>query len=276
VIFITYSYALPADVSPVALKGSYLGQKAPDKIPAIFAPGIISTNEGEGCCLFSKDGNMLLFTARRGDKVSVRMMEQKNGKWTQPKLAPFATGSNYYDGDMTFSPDGKTLYLASTRPKKGLTGPAIKSNIWTVNLNKTGWSEPRILPSPVNTPHHESYACISHSNMLYFFCRNRGGIGKSDLFICRKTANGFSKIENMGTHFNTPHHEWDPYIAPDESYMIYCSEKEDSLGQDDLYIAFRKKDGTWAAPVNMGKAFNSPHSENRPWVTLDGKYFFFT
>jgi len=32
----------------------------------------------------------------------------------------------------------------------------------------------------------------------------------------------------------------------------------------------------WTEPVNMGEEINSPESENRPSVTPDGKYFFFT
>ncbi|MCP4156280.1 MAG: hypothetical protein GY757_51680 [bacterium] len=275
VFLTTYSLSAAGDAGSL-LKGPYLGQKPPGLIPEIFAPGIISTNEGEGCCLFDKEGTMLLLNCRRDGKRGVFIMEQKNGTWSQPKLAPFVSGSNYYDGDMTLSPDGKTLYMASSRPLKGKSGPKVKSNIWRVNLKNGQWQEPQPLPAPVNTPVHESYACIASNNVLYLFCRDRGGFGKSDLFTSRETAGTFSKLQNMGKTLNTPHHEWDPYIAPDENYLIYCSEKEDSLGEDDLYITFKKKDGSWSNPVNMGPKFNSPHSENRPWVTLDGKYFFFT
>ena len=48
------------------------------------------------------------------------------------------------------------------------------------------------------------------------------------------------------------------------------------IGRDDIYIAFKGKDGQWGPPKNMGEEVNSPGSENRPYVTRDGKYFFFT
>jgi hypothetical protein len=48
------------------------------------------------------------------------------------------------------------------------------------------------------------------------------------------------------------------------------------LGGDDIYIAFMGKDGAWGSPVLLGKEVNSPGSENRPYITSDGRYFFFT
>ena len=81
---------------------------------------------------------------------------------------------------------------------------------------------------------------------------------------------------NLGGQFNTEHHEWDKYIAPDESYMIYRSMMPGGLGQDDLYITFKQGDGKWSGPVHMGNAINTDRSENRLYVSPDGKYFFYT
>lgn len=44
------------------LKGEYLGQKPPTKIPEVFAPGIVSTEKGwEAAVTFSPDGKYLFF-----------------------------------------------------------------------------------------------------------------------------------------------------------------------------------------------------------------------
>lgn len=66
------------------------------------------------------------------------------------------------------------------------------------------------------------------------------------------------------------------YTAPDESYMIYCSMMPGGLGDDDLYITFKTADGSWSEPVHMGAEINTDKSENRPYVSPDGKYFFYT
>ncbi|MEM9983016.1 MAG: hypothetical protein AAF734_11010, partial [Bacteroidota bacterium] len=75
---------------------------------------------------------------------------------------------------------------------------------------------------------------------------------------------------------NTEAYEADVFIAPDESYIIFCSTREGGFGQGDLYISFKQADSTWSKAVNMGKAINTSQYEYCPFVTKDGKYLFYT
>jgi len=71
--------------------------------------------------------------------------------------------------------------------------------------------------------------------------------------------------------------ESDPFISTDERYIIICIKgRKDSLGENDLYISFRKNNRIWTDPVNMGNKINSPAKELFPRVSPDGKYLFFT
>ena len=67
-----------------------------------------------------------------------------------------------------------------------------------------------------------------------------------------------------------------PYIAPDESYLMWDVVREEGYGQADLYISFKQKDGSWLSPINMGSIINTELQESAPIVTHDGKYLFFT
>jgi Tol biopolymer transport system component len=89
-------------------------------------------------------------------------------------------------------------------------------------------------------------------------------------------AGQYRDVENLGAPINTKYHEVDPFIAPNESYLIFCSEKPGGFGRADIYVTFRSKRGEWSEPVNMGENINSSHSEYIPYVTPDGRYFFFT
>ncbi len=82
-------------------------------------------------------------------------------------------------------------------------------------------------------------------------------------------------VENLGAPVNTKYDELDPFIASDESYLIFCSKTLDGYGGFDLYITFQKSDGRWTEPVNMGEGINSSAYDWVPYVTADGKYFFF-
>jgi len=66
-----------------------------------------------------------------------------------------------------------------------------------------------------------------------------------------------------------------PYIAPDESYLMWDAVREDGYGDSDLYISFRQKDGSWGAVINLGAQVNSKHEEGGVRVTPDGKYLTF-
>jgi len=258
------------------LKGPYLGQKPPGMKPAVFAPGIIPTGAGEGSSVFSKDLKTFIFNRYDKGTKNLYITRLTESGWSNPEVLKLGN-SKYHLGDFTLSPDGKTFFFSSRMPTDDHPKKFKRSNIWKVSFSKIGWGKITIIPSPISTyENHESYPSIANNGTLYFFARDRGGFGKSDLYLSRLVNGEYIKIENMGKTLNTEHHEWDPYIAPDESYLIFCSTKEDSFGEDDLYISFKKKDSSWSKPINMGSEINSPASENRPYVTPDGKYFIYT
>ena len=52
-------------------------------------------------------------------------------------------------------------------------------------------------------------------------------------------------------------------------------QREGGYGQSDLYISFKKNDGTWTKTMNMGPTINTDMMESSPKISPDGKYFFF-
>ncbi len=66
-----------------------------------------------------------------------------------------------------------------------------------------------------------------------------------------------------------------PFIAPDESYLIWDSERDGGYGGTDLYISYRQKDGSWGPAINMGDKVNSDKADFYASVTPDGKYILF-
>jgi len=256
------------------LKGPYLGQKPPGKTPKIFAPGIISTAANEGCSSFSPDGRLYMFVRARSALDGILMMKQIDGVWQKPRLTSFSAGK--YDWDFMLAPDGKTVFVSSGRPTQTGGAPLRDYRIWISERSGKGWSEPRLLPAPVNTGRHDSYPSVTNDRTLYFFSNRSGGLGEGDIYLSRSVNGQYKKVENLGIPINTTYHEVDPFIDPDERYLIFCSDKPDGYGKADIYVAFREKNGSWTQPVNMGEKINTPHSEYIPYVTPDGRYFFFT
>jgi Tol biopolymer transport system component len=145
-----------------------------------------------------------------------------------------------------------------------------------VKKKPVGWSKPVLLKSPVNTPSHDTWASAAQNRTIYFFSGREGGMGRSDVYRSTFKNGKHASVENLGNGINTEYVDNDPYIAPDESYLIFCSNRPQGMGKLDMYVAFMKPDGSFAKPVNLGKAVNSSAHEERPYVTPDGKYLFFT
>ncbi|UCC39504.1 MAG: PD40 domain-containing protein [Candidatus Aminicenantes bacterium] len=274
ILFMSLFTGCPGQDDFPVVKGDYLGQKPPGDTPEVFAPGIISTEATEGASSFSNDGCFYFFARARSAQEGIFIMEQKNGIWSKPRLAPFSAGQ--YDWDFMLAPDGKTVLVASGRPISEGAPPLKDHQIWVSERTDGIWSNPQLLPFPVNSGQHDSYPSLTEDGTLYFFSRRDGGSGHGDIYRSRKMNDRYPEIENLREPVNTVHHEVDPYIAPDESYLIFCSDKLGGFGNEDFYISYRKNDGSWTIPVNMGDKVNSPHQEYIPYVTPDGKYFFFT
>ena len=152
-----------------------------------------------------------------------------------------------------------------------------ESNIWAVMLRIDGWGEPVMLGRSINTEgHYENYPAVTNDKSIYYMSRREGGYGRADVHRSRNDDGVYMEAENLGEPVNTAGSDADPFIAPDESYLIVCQKKDEGFGEYDLYAAFRKPDETWSVPVNLGEGVNSRGYEFRPYVTPDGKYLFFT
>jgi hypothetical protein len=74
---------------------------------------------------------------------------------------------------------------------------------------------------------------------------------------------------------NTGKYNAHPFIASDESYLIWDGQRNSSVRNADLFISFKKKDGTWGEAIKFGSNINTSASEFAASVTPDGKYLFF-
>ena len=140
-----------------------------------------------------------------------------------------------------------------------------------------GWGKPWNLGSPINAAERALYPSITKEGTLYFQSRRQGGYGKTDIYRSQFIHGKYTEPENLGDAINSEHNEGDVCIAHDESYMIVCvSGRPDSYGRGDLYISFRREDGSWTNLRNMGETINTHGTEYCPMFSPEGKYFFFT
>ena len=200
------------------------------------------------------------------------IMKLKNGEWTEPYLAPF---NELYPYNFSVAPDDRTLYFTSMRSPDDHDKILQLDNIWVVEKTADGWSDTKMLGPSINSDtHYENYPSVTSDGTIYYMRGPSDGSG-AGLYRSRLKNGYYAEAENLGGIINANSSAADPYIAPDESYLIYCLELPGGYGEYDLYVTFQKKDGSWTEPVNLGGDINSSTLDARPYVTPDGKFLFY-
>ena len=257
------------------LRGKYFGQKPPGMTASIFAEGIVSTDSIEHSApAFSPDGSIVLWTKiYKGKPSFIVEMRKENGVWTQPALPSFAS-SDADDFYPAFSVDGKKLFFSSRRALP----PGYPKNedmwIWVVERKANGWGIPVPLDSTIMKGFEYAHS-ISKKGTIFFSSR-RPGTRDFDIFSAKWVNHKYRGSQLLNDKINTSGYEDGPFIAPDESYLIFESQRPESVeGSIDLYICFKQKDGSWSNPKNIGPKINTKYSERFAMVSPDGKYLFF-
>jgi Tol biopolymer transport system component len=196
----------------------------------------------------------------------------REGTWTSAVTAEFS--GKYSDGDPFISPDGLKIFFWSTRPTDGSEIPSKSSNIWVADKTPSCFGNPVFLGSKLKIPAGGAPA-VSNNGTLYFFTGQGDSTNGTDIFKSIPNNGEYSGKINLGKPINTKYSELDAFIAPDESYIIFSSNRPGSRGKLDLYFSWNAN-GKWSEPVNLGDKINSPADEYCPSVSHDGKYFYFT
>ena len=246
---LTFCNSAQAKDGTAVLEGPYLGQKPPGLKAEPFAPGIVNTKGFDDGGVFTPDMNQFYFLRERQDnnKLESVVYKRKNNRWIE------TIGSQPQPFYPAFAPDGKTMHLGKHYKKR--TG--------------SGWSERKKLGAPF-----DKLNIMSISSSL----KGTWALDERDDGILRYSRLVDGKREApkpFPKHINTGEANSHPFIAPDESYMIWDGTRDGGLGSVDIYISFRQPDGSWGDAINMGDKINSSAYEAGAKVTPDGKYLFF-
>ncbi|MEM7549437.1 MAG: hypothetical protein AAF363_07180 [Bacteroidota bacterium] len=238
------------DVDFPPLEDRYFGQKPPGLTPEVFAPGIVSTEHHEWGVLFSSDMKEVYFSRRNNQsgKDTHFVFKYENNRWHESEAEPGVRGS--------FSPDGKTRFSANKYRER----------------TDEGWSEPKSLG-----PAFEDFDIMrltTSSKGTYVFDE----YAKDGNFVLRysRLINGVREAPKLfSKEINTGKWNFHPFIAPDESYILWDSKRDDGYGGYDIYVSFRQENGSWGTAINLGDKVNTSTNQRGGYVTPDGKYLSF-
>lgn len=138
------------------------------------------------------------------------------------------------------------------------------------------FKEPILLDEQINSIRGQeiSASITADGNTIYFASTRPGGLGGSDIYVCRRLPTGnWSPAQNLGEGVNTPQNEDFPNISPDGKTLYFSSMGHTSMGGYDIfYVKLDEKTNLFTGAKNMGYPINTPEDDMNFRVSANGKY----
>ncbi len=193
------------------------------------------------------------------------------------------------------SPDGKYLFFTRLNHPDNIKDKNAKKNaetgqdIWFARLGKNGmWEPAQNIGPPVNNASYNAAATISADGKSLFVLnvylpdgRFQSGLSKSTRVGSRWEMprqimiDDFQALEVYDEKLKIDKTDTEYAISTDENILIMGLRRSQSYGEKDLYVSFRKPDGSYSKPKSLGPEVNSAASEGTPFLASDNKTLYF-
>ncbi len=191
--------------------------------------------------------------------------------------------SEYDEYSPVISPDGNKLYFARLGHPGNLGGESKGDlDIWSSTKQKNGkWSEAVNAGVPLNNKDHNFVASVAANGntLLLGNTYHTSGAAKSEgCSVSHLTGTTWSSPQtiNLQNFFNN-HEHVSFFMGNNEKIMLMAIEdKDQSFGEQDIYVCFDKGDGTWSSPLNLGSKINTVNSETNVFLAPDLKTLYFS
>lgn len=162
----------------------------------------------------------------------------------------------YSPGGMSFTRDYRKVYFTQ---EVAVNGRRRAEKIFEMSIIN-GQASVHNQLSFTGDPSRYMDPAISMDDSFMIFASDRtpsnGGL---DLFITRRTEDGWSTPKNMGSSINTSGHEWYPYLDH-QNNLYFSSSGHMGYGGYDVYVCLFDGSG-WEEPRNMTNYINTGADE---------------
>ena len=247
--------------------------------PQLFAPGVISGPANDGSPTFAPDGNTLYFTRSTAAWGVILESHRSHDSWSEPQVAPFS--GEWSDSSPGMAPDGSFIVFVSLRPKDAAVAsdptnkPQRVANLWRSNHTSSGWSKPERMPDAVNIGPSIWKPSIATDGTIYFVVIDAKG-GKR-LYSSQYKNGAYQQAQPLSFSDGTTG-DVDPEIAPDGSFLVFCSSGRRGDSKDHLFIVLRKgADWGSVTPIRYaGDDQNGSSTDDEPHLGPDHRTVYFS
>jgi len=227
----------------------------------------------------NKNQNEIYFTVQSFKKEYsfIAVIKRENNQWSKPKVTSFS--GEFKDLEPFLSPNGLKLYFATNRIDNNSIEIKKDIDIWFVERNSISesWSIPKNIGPVINTSVDEFYPSVTNNGDLFFTAAYKDAKGKEDIYVSRLVNGMYTKPTSLSTSVNSVKYEFNAYVSPDESFIIFTSYgRKDGFGGGDLYISLKDENDKWTAARNLGDKINSSKIDYCPFIDFNNNTLYYT
>jgi len=192
-----------------------------------------------------------------------------------------AINSAKSDNSPKISPDGKTLYFLRWRSQDEKSKD-YGHDIWRSELGDDGKWQPAVkLGKPFNTGSYNAVEAVGRngSSLLLHGAFKKGVPNGRGFSMSVKTEKGWTKPQQLiiNNYDSMAKGKYSGATMSNDGTVLVLAMSETKDSEDnDLYVSFLQKDGTWSTPKNMGKTINSDKGEAGAFISVDGATLYFS
>jgi outer membrane protein OmpA-like peptidoglycan-associated protein/tetratricopeptide (TPR) repeat protein len=221
-------------------------------------------------------------------KAELRLASAKFAAYAIQHPVPFnpinlgnKINSEFSDYHPSLTVDEDLLIFTRMRPRDELTeviGSPFEEDFYYSKRVNGEWLPAIPLGSPINTHRNEGAHSISPDGRYFFFtgCDRPDGIGSCDLYISERNGDKWSAPHNLGDIVNSGMWDAQPTLSADGQTLVFTSRRSGSKGMADLWVTYKRSNGRWSLPENLGDSINTVMDEFGPYLHPDGQTLYFS
>jgi len=183
--------------------------------------------------IFPSGNGMYVYKNTVSSTGDIYFSEYRPGtkEWSAAQKMPRPINTSYFEGSISMTADGTTVYFVSERPEGEGQG-----DIYVATKKGESWTSPKNLGAVVNTDLDEKFVFIHPNGKTLFFASNgHQTMGSYDIFKTEYVNGEWSVPINLGYPINTVNEESTFSLTKDNKTLMIAAEYEDSFGERDIY-----------------------------------------
>jgi Tol biopolymer transport system component len=201
---------------------------------------------------FSQDGKILYFGSARpipgrpskgNFDMNIWQAEWVNNEWGNP--IPLNSTINSVQEDKEEWPSSNENFIFSLDNENFIFTTMLRGEkvieVYTTTKNGDEFTKPEKIKGLFQNDNSWKYSAVLSPDGQYLLFNSyeaEGGVGGEDIFISKKTSNGWSRAKSIGNLVNTKAEEGSPRFSPDGNYFFFGREYKQNPSEDGVWNVF--------------------------------------